>query len=86
MTIKPQETRELNEDEKEEVRRLEKSIDKRLMESDSEYGITVDIQSTRPKVYKELIRMYDLAGWKVRYQSDQRDGDYLLFEVKGGQR
>lgn len=38
------------------------------------------------KMYLELVRRYEAAGWKVKYEADQRDGDYLVFTPKGGQR
>lgn len=36
------------------------------------------------RICDELIRRYEGAGWCVRRESDQRDGDALVFSVRKG--
>jgi hypothetical protein len=92
MTITPEKAKELTQNERKQICQLEKQIDATLTESFHERkdGIIVDLDCTSPRIIDELIRMYDGAGWNVQEKSDQRDGDYLVFQAKknyqGGSR
>lgn len=33
-------------------------------------------------VRNKLVRAYEAAGWEVKFQSDQRDGDFYYFRKK----
>jgi hypothetical protein len=67
------------------IKNLEKRIDKALVEgiqrgSDS---ITLDASIFPNRIAMKAIReLYENVGWTVKYQSDQRDGDYLQFSRK----
>ncbi len=66
-------------DQKEDVRRLEEQIDKDIEER---YGpsqiITVDLK-TYPsgRVRREIIKKYEGAGWSIKFESSQRDGNVV---------
>jgi len=74
------------------LKQLEKKIDEALIE-DFMPGSRKDICMNVPEelypgtpVYQRLMEMYEGAGWKVEYQSDQREGAWLRFTPKGGGR
>jgi hypothetical protein len=89
MTITPSKAREMTEEERETIGRLEKKIDETIMKefgncsSGISYAISQGSGMTR-RVVNEITKMYTEAGWNVRYESDQRDGTYLYFTPKGG--
>jgi hypothetical protein len=59
---------------------LETSIDQRFA------GIYLDAKEFcgNGAIFARLKQLYENAGWRVNYQCDQRDGDYLVFTKKGG--
>ena len=66
---------------KTKVEALESKIDNALLDS---YGngssVTIGITNLdlpRQYVMNDLFSQYRQAGWEVKYNSDQRDGDYL---------
>lgn len=72
------------------LKRLEKQIDKALVE-DFRPGYRNDVCITPPEelepgspVFLKIRDMYEQAGWKVEYESDQREGDFLRFTQRGG--
>lgn len=57
---------------------LEKIIDEKIKSSDS--NVVLIGNTILPQYYKvrnEIEILYKKAGWKVRWISDQLDGDYL---------
>jgi len=92
MTITPEEARKMTEAEKAAIGQLERAIDKALREQfqDCPYSaVTYSLPSRRDnevtgRVRKEIIRMYEEAGWNVKYDSSQFDGEWLQFTPKGG--
>ncbi len=77
-------------EEKQKISKLEKEID-RVLESEFVSGrgsvcytipenLFIAISSP---VISTIKKMYQEAGWKVTYVSDQRDGDYLHFVPAG---
>ena len=63
------------------LRQAEKHIDEALQR---EFGnrpeVWINIQPAwTPRIVEELIRRYRAAGWKVRKECDQRDGNALVF-------
>lgn len=62
----------------------ERDIDAALRRDfDNTAEVWVDIQrSWTPRICRELVRRYTVAGWQVRWESDQRDGDALVFTAK----
>lgn len=96
MTITPKQAGEFTSEEKRTLRNLETNIDRTLREGfknsfnrvtyswlnySGQYDSGVAVTG---KVTTEIIRMYRKAGWNVKYESDQRDGDYLEFTPRGG--
>lgn len=91
MTITPEQAMKLNEDDRAEVGALEKTIDQTISSrfNQRDRRVCVDTGYVGNKALQEIKQMYNEAGWNVKYQSDQRDGDFLEFTPKrnyGGQR
>lgn len=85
MTITPQQAEKLNEANIAEVKSLEAKIDDAILMGFEGRGDRVIFGIPRgvgSKVLKEITKIYSVAGWSVKYQSDQRDGDYLEFRPK----
>ena len=76
MAVTPKQTRELTNEEKNIVKTLEKRIDEGLMQRrytfDAKLFPSINVR-------EKVIQIYEKAGWKVKYESDQREGDYLQF-------
>lgn len=80
MAVTPQQTRELTREEKNLVKTLEKRIDEGLMQRRYTFDVPVSA-----KVREKIIDIYEKAGWQVKYESDQREGDYLQFSELNNQ-
>jgi hypothetical protein len=96
MAITPQQAARITgAQEKAEARKLEKMIDAQLRK---EYvpgeRVCVDVGGYFGDSYlgertvREIKRIYENAGWNVKYESDQRDGSWFEFTVRseGGVR
>lgn len=68
------------------LHRTEKVLDEYLEQAFDGHRAIVGI----PKEYydlheltrKDLLKKYENAGWNVKYQSDQRDGDFFEFTIR----
>lgn len=89
MTINPTELeKKANEKTSSEIEMLEKIIDKALTEGVLRNGtinrpITLDyklLENATEYSRERIIHQYKLAGWDVKLQSDQRDGDWYTFK------
>jgi hypothetical protein len=64
---------------------LEKRIDSAIIEriklGSRDFTFDVSIFPNRMAM-KTIQELYENAGWRVQYQSDQRDGSYLQFTRK----
>ncbi|VVB80077.1 Uncharacterised protein [uncultured archaeon] len=62
---------------------LEKKIDRALMDDyvvGDSCGVCIDLDvSSSDPVYQLIQRKYEEAGWTVKYECDQRDGDFVRF-------
>jgi hypothetical protein len=58
---------------------LEREIDKHLKENYDGEPEYLHIDYPNDRVFKELKSRYNAAGWNIRLESDQREGDYLVF-------
>ena len=77
MVITPQQAKALTDADKKITRDLERRIDDALLNGKT----TVDIvEYPGKKVIQELTQRYSKAGWHVKYESDQREGNYFRFE------
>ena len=56
---------------------IEESAKKVVEEFDGD-SVIIGVNYPGERVLKKLKEMYIEAGWNVKYESDQRDGDYLL--------
>lgn len=90
MAITPQQAMQLTEADKAKVKTLEREIDKAILGSNE---LTRHGRVTFPapkelypgaRIYREIEKLYQKAGWKVEYHSDQRDGDWLTLRPKRG--
>lgn len=59
------------------IKRDEEILDEGLRSGGRTFNIT--LFSSKGYAYQELLSKYEKSGWKVKYVSDQRDGDYLEF-------
>lgn len=69
---------------RQQISKLEKEIDhilKSEFNSGRDYVCYTISKDITPKSIELIKAMYQKAGWKVTYESDQRDGDYLRFEL-----
>jgi hypothetical protein len=86
MTITPEQARKLAEEiYAPEVKKLEEKIDEQLVKELTDYSERIIIRPSshsNPLVRKLVERKYSEAGWNVKYQSDQRDGDWWEFRPK----
>jgi len=84
MAISPLECAAVAEEDKEQLKSLERKIDDKLRtEFDPSSGRFVfSISgSVRRNVINALIVKYEAVGWKVDYGFDQRDGEWLDFRT-----
>jgi len=70
------------------LKALEKRIDEALLEDFSRGDrdgvcISLDVGKNTP-LYMVLENKYNQAGWTLKYEYDQRDGDFVRFTVKRG--
>ncbi len=88
MTITPEQAKETNKrNNKGKIETLEKKIDKILVDNinscNRREGIIVGVSTLELGDLFEFIKeRYEDAGWALRYESDQRDGDYYVFTPK----
>lgn len=82
-------TKNINKDQVKIIKNLENEIDSFLDENFDPYNKGEMYFGNVPNGYlgrvkNEIKKMYGLAGWKISYQSDQRDGDYIVIKpIKG---
>lgn len=43
-----------------------------------QHPLFLDIYHKDRKVYKELVRRYEVVGWVIKHEDDQRDGDCVI--------
>ena len=82
MAISPQDAKKhLNAKEQADLTRLEKRLDEALVAFDGS-PVTIDatILACTKKVIDKLLEKYRSAGWTIRLQGDQRDGNYYEFK------
>ncbi len=80
MVVTPRDALQLNSTrEKREVAELEKMIDGYLKENNQGRAIYISVDNVNEKVYREIRQKYLSSGWKVKMESDQREGDYFVF-------
>ena len=82
MPISPQQVKAARQGDLEEVI---KELDIRLLEH-GQKGTDFPVCTCVPKGFKtwmrpEIISRYGAVGWRVEFVSDQRDGDFLRFNV-----
>ena len=87
MVIKPQELAEkYRQKNATELARLEHFIDKELVDNfvpGDRDGVCVSFERGLAQMtVKEIRDRYQTAGWNVKYEHDQRDGDYLRFTAR----
>jgi hypothetical protein len=89
MVVTPKQLEKMTKSEETQLKTLEKKIDAKLRKhfvSSTNNTIYLDISKEATygtRVYSKLIEMYEIAGWTVKYESNQRDGDYLVFKPRG---
>ncbi len=82
MAITPQEAFRPRPEDERTAAMLEERIDNSLRSLSGSGSVCVDLPpGTSMKARQLLIHTYSEAGWKVSYESDQRDGDYLRFSA-----
>ncbi|MDP1695881.1 MAG: hypothetical protein Q8L29_03140 [archaeon] len=84
MVVTPQQAKEtLMRRNRTVLRELEKKIDAALTGGDTGRDICIDVRDVgrniNGTVLDSLLSAYRKAGWQVKYESDQRDGDFLRF-------
>lgn len=72
MVVTPQKAKELDEDDREKITKLEKFIDLEILNrkkhsSDSNFSIRIEVGYHSDKVVNEVERMYSEAGWRINY-------------------
>lgn len=84
MVVTPKEAIKLNaQKDQQQLASLEELIDRELLERYRGQPLSIGIQYPSGKVYDALERRYQAAGWKIKLESDQRDGSYLVFTEAG---
>lgn len=89
MTITPEQAKQMTAKERAAIRELEKDIDISIREyfgRGERRAIYSLRNSVSGRIRNEIKRMYGRYGWRVQYQSDQRDGDWLEFTPKRTER
>jgi hypothetical protein len=71
----------LDEKDKIDIERLEKKLDKALMDGFTGATFTYDasLLDCSPRAAKALVKKYQAAGWSVKLQSCQKDGSFYEF-------
>jgi hypothetical protein len=91
MTVSPKQLEDnLKRKSAQEIQALEQRIDDLLEEGVKKNGnaqnsIYIDASTLKPGsnyTIQQLIANYRQAGWSVQQESDQREGDYLIFQAK----
>ena len=73
-------TEKLTRDQKCELERLEQQFDKQLREDYFGGVVTINLKDWPHKnVRDELKRRYEKVGWKIKFESAQRDGELVTF-------
>jgi hypothetical protein len=83
--ISPKEAYEKAKSSPQEMKKLEEMVDNALIESmrSGSNQTTIDAKKFPSDISrKEIMNKYMQAGWNVKYESDQRDGDYISFKNK----
>lgn len=60
-----------------QIRRVEECIDNQLRAFYEGSPIGISIRSLSSRVQRELLRRYVAAGWKVKFEYDQREGNFI---------
>ena len=89
MVVKPQQlTEKYRQKNATELARLERYIDRALVDNfvpGNTEGVCVDFEHGLAQMtVREIQEKYRAAGWTVKYESDQRDGDFLRFTARRG--
>lgn len=81
MAITPRESKQLR---KNELKWIETSIDRMIVDSANPTETSVAIRSNwSPKLVNKIMDRYEAAGWKVTiHKNPEGEGSYLLFEEK----
>ena len=81
--ITPTEAYEKAKSNPQDMKKLEKIIDDTIISGirSGQNAIYLDTKVfPNVVVRKEIMNKYRTAGWDVKYESDQREGDYLIFK------
>jgi hypothetical protein len=79
MAITPKDAGRLLTADAQKVEALEKQIDRALLKGDETFDI---MGNPGDKVLDEIIGRYEKAGWDVKLEHDQREGDWLSFTAR----
>jgi hypothetical protein len=72
-------TQTLTKEQLREVKTLEQSFDKALKDNYDNEPLFIDLERLPDdKIQKELKRRYKEAGWRTKFESDQREGSYIV--------
>ena len=87
MVLKPTDCLDPTEEETRMFDAAEASIDAHLKSNFGRNGMnqaTVNASTftSNQLVRQKLVRAYEAAGWEVKFQSDQRDGDFYFFSKR----
>ena len=71
-------SKSFNNQQKKEIDALEAMIDGRLMADYAGSPMNIAIKGLpHAKVQQEIRRRYRQAGWQIKFESDQRDGEWI---------
>lgn len=81
MAITPEQAKKLNQQDLEQIAQLERTLDEAISKKFGRDGtqVAVSVSYIDERIRRELTRRYAEAGWNVKYQEDQREGDWLIF-------
>ena len=83
MVITPEQASELTGEEETEIKALEERVDQAIRQEynpDNQRELYLDDElfgGYGTRVYTQMKKMYEQAGWNLKYESDQRDGDFV---------
>ena len=83
MVITPNEASKLTVEEENEIKNLENKVDEAIKSRYKPYnsgGLCLDrglFGEYGTRIFNQMKKMYEQAGWEVKYESDQRDGDFI---------
>lgn len=78
--ITPNEAKQLHEPQPGEVEGIVKRLSDSLKEYDASRAVTIDAKLLgKGKVLTAVLRAFESSGWRVKFRSDPRDGDYYEF-------